>query len=248
MSPMEYQISAPASHAAVVIFRNFTLREIGRVEATKDNVAKVIDICTQMFRLVPALRAVVRSTSWLQRDELRAGLDRLREAVLGLSAACKRTPSFADNALTPRGYSVSAPALHAAKVLMQYYQFMAAGTIRPTERNLAVLIDVCTDVFRVAAIAERLAASRLWVGKDELPARMEDIREALRAAELVHNRIPTRASGSGVVVHKARQVEIKLTGDQLHTRMVIAREVSAARTVEEQQAVLVKAGVVRYGA
>jgi len=248
---MDYQISAPASHAASVIFRNFHVREIGKYEATEENVAKIIDVCTQMFRIVPALATVVRSANWANPETLRKNLDQLREAVLALDETRKRLPSYADDApaeqSTKRSYSASAPAAQAAKILLQHYAFTAKNTIRATEKNLAVLVDVCTRIFSVGAAVERLASSRLWVGKDELASRMGEMREALRAVELVRNALPTRSLGPRVVVRTVRNIEPpRLTSEQLRERQLISQEVSSARTVEEQQAVLIKAGFVKY--
>lgn len=251
ISKPTYQTSAPATHAARTILRNFVVRELGRVEATENNLATMIDYGTQMFRIVTALDQVVKSTPWVNRDTLAYNLDRLREAVQALETAYQRLPKFKDQeAAKASAYQISAPSLHTARFLMQHFQFVRKAGLQATEKNLAIVIDVCTQAFRIEAIVGQIASTRLWTGKEELLRNLEELRRALRATEIVRNRTPRAAVPTRYVVHKApaEEPEIQVTREQRKQIERFAQMVAQARTVQDQQGLLQKAGLVSHQA
>ncbi len=143
-------------------------------------------------------------------------------------------------------YQISAPALHAARTILQNFDLHEKSTIRATERNLAILIDVCTQVFRVQAAVDTMVRTIPWADKNELGRRLEQLRESVRAVEVVRNRMPTFGTSLRVPQKERDDIEIKLTKDQMREAQQFGKQVAAARTVTEQQSLLMKAGLVRH--
>jgi hypothetical protein len=248
-STSKYAPSPPATHASRTIFRNFEVKEVGRVAATEHNVAAIIDYATQLYRVVPKLDAVVRSAPWTDREALKHYLDRMRDAVLALEEVSKRMPRYANQTPAEDGvYQISASALQAARLLSQQFRFFQRAKIRATEKNLAILIDVCTSAFRIEAVIRRLTSSQLWLSKNELMRDITQVRKALRATEIVKNRTPSAPASQVVELHPApkEEQEIRLTREQRKEVEKFARLVEEARTVQEQQALLQKAGLVSH--
>ena len=90
-------------------------------------------------------------------------------------------------------YEISAAALHAARTLLRHFDFQIGknGKYAPTEKNIAIIVDVCTQVFRlevaVKSITKQLPAN---LTVHELQSRSEQIREALRTVEMAYNYLP----------------------------------------------------------
>ncbi len=144
-------------------------------------------------------------------------------------------------------YQISAPALHAARTIMKNFDLQEKSTIRATERNLAILIDVCTQVFRVEAAVDHMVKTIPWADKAELARRLDQLRESIRAIEVVRNRMPNFGKTIRVPQKERDDIEIKVTKDQLKQAQEFGKQVAAARTVTEQQSLLMKAGLVRHG-
>ena len=248
---MKSTISAPASHAAETIFKNFEVRERGQIEATPNNVGIVIDVCTQIYRVAPAMTSFVRMLPWANAEILADQMKNLQDAVRSLQSLREGMPKYgetpvedgvtgaAPSLLTGGHYSTSAPAAHAARTLWGQFYFIRKVALDSTERNLAIIVDVCTEVFRIERVVDRLVrASRSSAGKT-FPSQLADVRDAIRAVELVRNRTPQYApTGPSVIVADRPKVELQLTRQQLKDAQEFAQRVAAARTVTEQQQIL----------
>lgn len=252
MSTQHYEISAAAQHAANVALRNFDLLPIGRVEPTAKNLATVIDVATQAFRAEAALDAVVKAAPWVRRDELKANLERLRDALRAMETVRMNMPRYRDSAVDEtipefiKDYRVSAPAAHAARAVLQLFQLVQRAAIRPTENNLAILIDVCTQIFRVERAMDTVLKRISWGTRDGALGSLDDLRQAMRAIEIVRNRMPARDRGMKVTIREKQDIEVKLTRAQLDEAQKFAQQVASARTVGEQQQLLARAGLVGH--
>ncbi len=143
-------------------------------------------------------------------------------------------------------YQISAPALHAARTILKNFDLLQKDKIKATERNLAILIDVCTQVFRVQAAADKLTRIVPWTNKQELAQNLEQLQDAIRAVELVKNRMPNFGQTMRVPQKERDDIEIKLTRDQLKQAQQFGQQVASARTVSEQQGLLMKAGLIKH--
>jgi hypothetical protein len=243
-----------------VLFRNYQLQPLGRVEATEHNAAVVVDVCTQTFRLQSSLTALVDAAPWRDQNTLREQLDYVRGAVQALEVVRNRMPRYAQaipeasrvnggyrgdtQDLAPAQYQVSAPAAHAARMLAKNFRFLQVAQLQPTERNLAIIVDVCTQVFRIEKEVDRVCSATLWQHPRELQQNLEGLRQALRAIEIVRNRMPSFAPQTRVVIREREKRELQLTKEQTTEVQRLQQLVASARTVEEQQRILNKAGIV----
>lgn len=240
-----YQISRPAVHTARTIFRNFSVTPIATVEATEANVATIVDVCTQIFRAGPRLDTIVQVAPWNDSDALRDNLERLKGAVEAIQPTMQHAGrTVADD--KEQAYRVSAPALRTAQMLLQQFAFARVGKLQPTEKNLAVLVDVCTGISRVLEAVQRLSSAVLVPDTpQEFGEHMKVVREAMRAVEIVRNRLPSDGGSIRVTYRQKQAVALEITKARLREAQALAARVSAARTVQEQQQVLQDAGIVR---
>lgn len=251
MSPLSYKVSAPAQHAATTILRNFDLISLGDVEATVQNLATIIDVATQVFRLSNALNHLVKSAPWWNANALVENLEQLQDAVRAVEMVREKMPRFgATN--DPRdiseypSYATSAPALHAAKTILQNFALRPKASIQATEKNIAILVDVCTDVFRVERAVDFVIRSLPWNNRNETVRNLDAMRKAMRVVEVVRNHMPVYAEPIQIPLKQKDELEIKLTKKELQQTQALAARVAAARTVNEQQQLLQQAGVVHF--
>lgn len=249
---MNYTISAPASHAAHVLLKNYHLRETGSISATLDNIATLIDVATQSFRLVKVMDTLVQSAPWWNKQSLTDNLERLQDAVRSVETVLDNIPKYSNVEESPREiqefireYRVSAPALYAAKTLLQHFTIQQRTTLAPTEKNVAILVDVCTQVFRVEATVRYFLSHIPWQRKQDATDALVSMRKGLRAVELVRNRMPSYSRPIQITIHKKQEVEFELTKKQIQDAQKLVAKVAAARTVDEQQQVLIGAGLVK---
>lgn len=258
MSQKPYKASSPAVHAARVLFRNFEFRELADTAATEHNVAIIVDVCTQVFRVAPAMRQIIHLAPWHDPEAVAGSLERLRDMVRDLQTVREGMPSFTGQVSGPqslgpdgllaKGYVVSAPATCAARSLMTRFTLTPRASIQATENNVATLIDVCTEIFRVQEAVDNLVSQTMTGTQEDATRNLDQIRKALRLFEVVYNRLPSyRPNEIAVTIRAAgSRSEPHLTRKQQEKVQTIVTEVKAARTVEEQQAVLRKAGLVNY--
>ncbi len=93
----EYKVSAPALHAARAILRNFRLEPIDKIAATEQNLAILVDVTTQIFRIQPAMAAFVKEVPWTDKNGLKANIELLQNGIRALEVVSNRLPAFQDN-------------------------------------------------------------------------------------------------------------------------------------------------------
>lgn len=249
MSPLNYKVSAPAQHAATTILRNFDLIPIGDVDATSQNLATIIDVATQAFRLHKAVSYLVKSAPWWNSNALVDNLEQLQDAVRAVEMVREGMPRFGttnDSRDVNPSYSTSAPALHASRSILRNFALRPKASILATEKNIAILVDVCTDIFRVERAVDYVIRALPWGNKNESVRNLDALRKAMRAVELVKNRMPSYEESIQIPLKQKDELEIKLTKKELQQTQALAARVAAARTVDEQQQLLQQAGVVHY--
>lgn len=149
--------------------------------------------------------------------------------------------------MPPIQYEISAPALYAARTLLKNFVFSErpGAKVRATEKNLATLIDVCTQIFRVERVMDRMVHTVPWLDKRDLAQNLENLREAVRAVEVVRSGMPKFPRNEGIVLAK-KHFEPDLTRSQVAEMERVRLAVVGAKTVEEQQRILQAAGIVRH--
>lgn len=150
--------------------------------------------------------------------------------------------------MSPKYSGPSAPALHAAKILLKNFEIVERpeGRIRATEKNIAILIDVCTDIFRVESVMDQLIKTTPWLDKDALARNLGQLRDAVRAVELVRNHMPRFAnSDQQVPFSTGKGIEQVVSQEVQEHIKTVSRELSKVRTMEEERRVLKAAGIVR---
>jgi hypothetical protein len=146
-----------------------------------------------------------------------------------------------------KDYEVSAPALHAANTVLRHFDLLVKpeGKIGPTVNNLAILIDVCTNSFRLQDSVALVLRTANWADKQSIIKNMDAMREALRALEVISNHCPRYEATIKVPVWQKQAVEHEVSRDLQREMSNISRALGTARTAEEEQAVLRKAGFLR---
>lgn len=141
---------------------------------------------------------------------------------------------------------VSAAGLHAAKTLLKNFDIheKPGGRVRMTERNLAILIDVCTQIPRIEKVMDRMVRTVPWLDKDELGRHLEQLREGMRLLELVRNSMPSYAPQNVTVIRQREKEPVKLNSEQARHLARVATAIREAKTPAEEQRVLRAAGLV----
>ena len=142
-------------------------------------------------------------------------------------------------------YEISAPAWHAARTIMRNFNLDMKGTIQPTEKNLAILIDVCTQVFRVQGALDQMATTVRALHKEDLKHQLQMLREAVEAVDMAGRRMPGYRVSPRVTIAEREKIEFAISSKEREARRELARKVAGARTVDEQQKILQAAGLVR---
>ena len=100
-------------------------------------------------------------------------------------------------AAAARAQQPSAPAVHAARMILRNFRLESLGRIPVSERNLAIIIDVCTQTHRTKPVIAKLINGTPWAGimcqwadKAEFNRHSELLRHSIRELELAHNRMP----------------------------------------------------------
>jgi hypothetical protein len=149
---------------------------------------------------------------------------------------------------------VSAPAYHAATVLLENFKF----TLKPTSRipagsdqqqSIAVVVDVCTDVFR----CEEAMDSLLSIGRKELSSDLNQLRAAIRAVETVNNHLPRfeHSMIDPVLIRDCdratlqKQEAARLEELQQREQSHLSQALQEAKTVSQEQDIVRQAGLLR---
>lgn len=149
---------------------------------------------------------------------------------------------------TSNKYEISAPALHCAEIILRNFHITEKpeSRFRATKKNLAILIDVTTNIFRVEAVIDQLVKDNPWANKHALAQNIDRLRDSIRAVELVRNRLPRFSKSESQVPFSVKQsVEREVSAEVQERMKAVATELSSARTVEDEQRVLKKAGIIR---
>jgi len=259
-------VSAAALHAANVLEMNFEIveREDGVYEYSTNTLATLIDVYAMSHearRALTKLMSQFRSFDFI--DNIDLDLQRLREATEAIETIAERMPRYeaADEAAynltgvnaraTGRAahgareragaYSVSAIAVHCARVLIEQFDFFPRedGKVKLCEKNIAIVIDVSTHIFRVQDAANHLLSVTRTIDRVPYPAQMKILRQALQMTELSFASMPSyRDNPAANRPWMAKNRTLDLTVEQQSNRLKVQRALSAARTAEDSVAIM----------
>jgi hypothetical protein len=255
---MTYQISAPALHAARTLLRHFTAREkpASDIEFSERNLAILIDRYTLAWQVKAAVAELTQRISWLPGSGLESRIDELRDSVLALDVLRKKLPRYEDeqrqqynirdinwyrnrDAAGRRAahYQVSATSVYAIRMIQEHYEFVEApyGQMDCNEANMAGIIDVCTNIFRVQDALHRMCALVKGMPREEMATRMKVVRAALRALEIAGAYMPGYQPPSKPMeqLHKGQKAQIELSHEQKRNRQQVAMALSRTRSAQE---------------
>ncbi len=260
------RVSAAALHAANVLEMNFEIveREDGVYEYSTNTLATLIDVYAMSHesrRALTTLMGQFRSFDFI--DNIDLDMRRLREATEAIEMIADRMPRYeaADEAAYNRtgvnaratdraargateragAYSVSAVAVHCARVLIEQFDFFERGDgrVKLSEKNIAITIDVSTHIFRVQDAANHLLSVTRNLENVPYPAQMKVLRRALQMTELSFAAMPSYAENPAATrPWVARHRTLDLTTEQRTNRLRVQRALNAARTPDESVAIM----------
>lgn len=249
--PIKYVMSAGALIAARTLWKNLEFRERreSKLAADVENVARIIDVHTQLFRLEAALNEVVQRVQWVSKERLAEEVDLARDALRILEKVRQKLPVMEES----RG--ASAPACSAAVALFEHFDIYHRPKSRirlprdprasPTHMNVAREIDASTGVFRIEATIDIHVSGALCIPKDDVRRHLQLLRETVRQVELIRNRTPKFKSNPIGVVHREPEIDRpKITPEQRRYLGHIKKALEDSGTAEEYQRVLRRAGLI----
>jgi hypothetical protein len=237
VNEIPYSISAPARRASRVLMDNFDIFEREDSEASEHNIATMIDAYTQAFRMKNAIKYMEDiGVCWLDDPDngkfLDERIDELRAFAHEIDEFRRSLPRFADESAEKlqsigldnrftneerevmrkraRKMEVNPLALHAARMLMDNYDFVEriGGQIRSNERNIALVIGFATRIERLQSDFHLMCSKVIPMSEDEIrrdlmamnrtvdmldlrvDPRIVNVRGALRRVDLAHNYMP----------------------------------------------------------
>lgn len=266
LPPGHYQISGAALHAARTIFRHWAPKEKGRIEATLRNVAIMIDVQTQVFKLEQQLEKLVHIAPWAKSrtHELAANIEEIRHVIDIIDNVHKqmapgrveRTPYLTEPEGAWRNWQISEQAKRAAHFLHLHFEWERRphGQMAPTENSFANVIDSHIDAWRANISLPLLTRESGWQTKDFSDNFMA-LRRALADMELLRNRMPRIAPGIAPKSNgNSKLVEFAESSKPIHADpspklaaalKPVQQAMSEARTVADAQEVLRKARSIR---
>lgn len=262
-TPSTYRISGAALHAARTIFLHATPRERGRVEATLRNVAIIIDVQTQIFRLEQQLDRLVAIALWAlsRTHELAENIEEVRHVINIIDGVHKqmaaghvqRTPHQMEREGAWANWTISEQAKRAAKMLHVHFAWERTphGKVAPTENTFANIIDSHMDLWRANISLPLLLRESGWETKD-FSENFKALRRALADMELLRNRMPRVAPGivpqgnvKNALTENARPIHPEPSKRLEESMRPVQAAMAQAQTVEDAQEVLRKARFVR---
>lgn len=202
----------------------------GEIPADVQHIGAVIDLFSSLPRLVPALNSFVDLNPWYEPPRLRPrGKDRDDGSLMDFLASakpeapdggksqrlednldrlrdCMRQLEQAGEALPPLGESLTIPSALARSVterVLKLFNFnRQISRTKLTERNIAIIIDTSTELFRIHAAIWWMTKRSPWMDQTELRRNLSLIREGLAATEFVRNHLPVRMTGANGYVIK----------------------------------------------
>jgi hypothetical protein len=125
----------------------------------------------------------------------------------------------------------------------------AKQQIAPTEHNIAIIVDICTQIFRIEQAAKSLVYNNPWHDEQMLVRNMGQLQEAIRVLELNANRIPHYGERNGKKVFETRRVSVDprdlFTKQELESVSQVATQLANARTLDEHNRILQAAGLLK---
>lgn len=259
--PGHYQISGAALHAARTLFRHFKPQERTRVEATLRNVAIMIDVQTQIFKLEQQLERLVHIAPWgkSRTHELAQNIEEVRHVINIIDGVhqqmqpgrVERTPYQTQAEGAWRNWEISEQARRAARYLHVHFVWerLPCGKMQPTENTFAHVIDSHIDAWRANISLPLLLRESGWQTKD-FSENFLALRRALADMELLRNRAPKIAPGiqpkmnvRNKLTETARPIHPEPSPRMAEAMRPVQAAMAEARTVEEARAVIEKAFV-----
>jgi hypothetical protein len=264
MSPeqVEYSVSAPAIHAARTLSMHYHLIEKagGDVPFSDHNVAVLIDVHTQAWRIKAAMKNLFKHMYYPDVRSLEANMEAVRAGIEALDAQRRNMPTFDDESADrlhdrlgiedkqsrsganqqAMEYRVSAPALHACRMIHQHFDFVEkeSGTIEYSERNVAGIIDICTQIWRLEIAMNELCTRTPWETRGEYLQHVAVIRRALQAVDLAQMRLPSYGREMKQPLWRTETREAKITDQQRRRSEQYAAALRNARNPEEMHRAL----------
>lgn len=256
----EYQLSAPALHAARTLLRHFTVREneSSNIEFSETNLAKLIDRYTFSWRVKQAVKELCSQVNWVPNtsNDVMQNLDQLRESVEALQMIDQKLPRYRDESdqdsdfrdvgsernrreAVKRSavYRISAVSVYAIRMIQEHFEFIERpdGQMDANEANLAGVIDVCTNIFRVQDALHRMCAMVRSMSKAEMAANMKLVRHVLAALDIACARMPGHSAPRAlpIVRRGMEQQQIELSYEQRKNRQQVSVALHRTRTPED---------------
>ena len=242
--PKTYRISAPAMHTASTILRHFTIQEkpLSKIEATRNNMATLIDYATNMPNLYAKLHEFRREVDYLVMQgpefDLARSVDRIRHHIRELEKVHEETFEEAGG-VARRPSDLSEPAWIAARALDNAFVFTRSrmGKMAYTVHNIAILVDVCSDVFRAQDAVFRLAKKLPWQDPGEFRQHFKQVRSVAAEVDYVarHMAVFDEPQENKVVV-KTGPSAPELSYKQKARLKRVQKVFGQVKTVKEEQA------------
>jgi len=99
-------------------------------------------------------------------------------------------------------YKISAPALHAARVLSRHFDFIEQDGVdlEPSVENVATIIDAHTQAFRMKAAMKYLFSQVNWLDNPDagefLECKLEELQESVEPVDEFRKSLPRFADES----------------------------------------------------
>ena len=123
--------------------------------------------------------------------------------------------------------------------LIALFRFDQIGRIKPTVKNLVLIVDVCSDVFRAHDAIRWMVRQLDWQNKDDLKRQLKQLRTGLQMLDIVRMRMPAFASGQTYVLkEKVDRIDVAITANRQREVSEVAALITAAKTVAEEQRIL----------
>lgn len=261
-SQVEYSVSAPAISAARALSLHYHLIEKtgGEVPFSDHNVAVLIDVHTQSFRVKKRMRELFQQVYYPDVNELMSRMDAVRSCIEALDVQRQRMPSFDAEqgdrlhdrlgiedkqhrggvAAQASQYQVSAAALFACRMLQQHFDFVekTTGRLKYTERNVAGIIDMCTEVWRLESAMNEICTRAPWQNAADYCRHIDVIQRAMQIVDLAQMRMPSYGREMGSPLWKTRHNEARIDEREHRRMMQIGHAMENAKTPEEQEQIL----------
>jgi hypothetical protein len=264
----KYQISPPALAASQALDQHFHITDVpgGKIAATLDNVAKIIDLKTQAYRVRPKIKQIVGQLNYLDVGAMERDVDRVRGALRSIEMMTDELPRFEDettesireelriesqqspaerrqNEERAARYQVSPESVAAVRELARHFDFIEkpTGQITCTENNLCIIIDMCTGMWLVHERLMRIVAATEKMSRDDVMRAMGLVRAMFRELDYAQMRMPQGKAPLNISRYRKADISEMLARDQVKNRKLVEAALSKARTPRQATEILVNA-------